>query len=66
MVLNMLTTCAMARLGFVTGNLMTRVATTNKKLRARAIHIVAGTLGISEEQAKSRLKKAGWEIKRVL
>ena len=66
MVLNMLTTCAMARLGFVTGNLMTRVATTNKKLRGRAIRIAARILEISEEKAKNKLEKAGWQIQKIL
>jgi N-acetylmuramic acid 6-phosphate etherase len=66
MVLNMLTTCAMARLGFVTGNLMTRVAATNQKLRDRAARITAEVLNISEDQAKKRLEKAGWQIQKVL
>jgi N-acetylmuramic acid 6-phosphate etherase len=66
MVLNMLTTCSMARLGYVTGNLMNSVATTNQKLRLRAIRIAAKLLNISEPEAKARLEKTGWKIKRVL
>jgi N-acetylmuramic acid 6-phosphate etherase len=66
MVLNMLTTCSMARLGYVTGNLMNSVATTNLKLRARAVRIVAQLLKVSEGEAKTRLEKAGWKVRKAL
>jgi N-acetylmuramic acid 6-phosphate etherase len=66
MVLNMLTTCVMARLGLVTGNLMTRVAPSNQKLRDRAKGITAEVLGISEAEAETRLKKENWRMEKVL
>ena len=57
MVLNMLTTGAMIRLGKVCGNLMVDVHATNDKLRDRAKRIVIAATGCTEEQAVAALKK---------
>ena len=57
MVLNMLTTGAMIRLGKVYGNLMVDVHATNDKLRDRAKRIVIAATGCTEEQAVAALKK---------
>jgi len=51
MVLNMLSTAAMVRLGYVTGNRMTNVQTRNVKLRERGVRILTAEAGIDEASA---------------
>ena len=58
LVLNMLSTAAMIRLGYVTGNRMTNVQTRNAKLRARAERILAAEAGLTAERAKEILGTA--------
>jgi len=58
LVLNMLSTAAMIRLGYVTGNRMTNVQTRNVKLRARAERILAAEAGLDEERSKEILDAA--------
>ncbi|HEX5084353.1 MAG TPA: N-acetylmuramic acid 6-phosphate etherase [Blastocatellia bacterium] len=62
MVLNMLSTMTMTRLGYVTGNLMTNVTTRNAKLRQRALGIFMADCGLDEATAKSILDKADWDL----
>ncbi len=59
MVLNMLSTAAMARLGFVYGNLMVRVNPKNEKLTQRAIAILEQATGADRKTASQALKAAG-------
>lgn len=59
LVLNMLSTGAMVRLGKVLGNRMIDVRPTNAKLRARAARIIREVAGGSEEEAISALASAG-------
>jgi len=59
MVLNMISTGAMVRLGFVYGNLMVNVWTKNEKLVQRAIRIVEQATGTSHEAAARALKESG-------
>jgi N-acetylmuramic acid 6-phosphate etherase len=66
LVLNMLTTISMIRLGKVVSNLMVDVKPTNEKLRARACRIVATLRGCGEDEARRRLVKRRWKIKRAL
>lgn len=58
LVLNMLSTATMIRLGYVTGNRMTNVQTRNVKLRARAIRILISELGLNEQDAEATLDAA--------
>jgi N-acetylmuramic acid 6-phosphate etherase len=58
LVLNMISTAVMIRLGYVTGNRMTNVQTRNVKLRARAERILAAEAGLSEARAKEILGAA--------
>ncbi len=58
LVLNMLSTATMIRLGYVTGNRMTNVQTRNVKLRARAIRILESELGLNETDAAAALDAA--------
>src|SRR4051812_30856169 len=59
MVLNMISTGAMARLGYVYGNLMVNVWTKNEKLIQRAIRIVEQATGTDHETAARALKESG-------
>lgn len=63
LVLNMLSTCAMVKLGKVYGNLMVDVQPTNDKLRQRAIRIVTEITGVEEAAATALLQEAGWQVK---
>ena len=58
LVLNMLTTAAFIRMGYVFGNLMVNVEPRNAKLRARARRIVAQAAGVSGEAAAKLLTAA--------
>jgi N-acetylmuramic acid 6-phosphate etherase len=59
LVLNMLSTATLTRLGYVTGNRMTNVLTRNAKLRERAVRILQAEAGIAEERAREILDSAG-------
>ncbi len=59
LVLNMLSTALMIRLGHVYGNLMTNVAPTNAKLVDRAERIIAAATQVSQAQAADLLRHAG-------
>ena len=59
LVLNMLSTATLTRLGYVTGNRMTNVQTRNAKLRERALRILQAEADIGEEQAREILDSAG-------
>ncbi len=62
-VLNILSTATMVRLGKTYGNLMVDVRATNEKLRDRASRIVAEITGASTAQARETLQSANWETK---
>jgi N-acetylmuramic acid 6-phosphate etherase len=59
MALNMLSTGAMVRLGYVYGNLMVNLHQKNSKLAERAVTIVQSALGVDRTQARKLLKAAG-------
>ena len=59
MVLNMISTGAMTRLGYVYGNLMVNVWTKNEKLIQRAIRIVEQATEADHESAARALKESG-------
>ena len=63
LVLNMLSTGAMIKLGKVYGNLMVDVKTSNKKLEERARHIVMEACGCSREEAVTALRDASGQTK---
>ncbi len=66
MILNMLSTCTMVKLGNVCQNLMINLRPTNEKLRRRVISIVREICGYDEETAISRLDANGWVIRAVV
>lgn len=59
MVLNMISTGAMVRLGYVYGNLMVNVWTKNEKLIQRAVRIVEQATGADHATAARALKQSG-------
>jgi N-acetylmuramic acid 6-phosphate etherase len=59
MILNMISTAVMIRLGRVRGNRMVNMEITNKKLRDRGTRMIAAELGISYEQARNLLGMYG-------
>jgi N-acetylmuramic acid 6-phosphate etherase len=66
MVLNMLSTATMIRLGKVYGNLMVDVRPTNAKLRRRAVRILQQAAGVDAEAAQAALEETGYEVKPAL
>jgi len=66
MVLNMISTATMVKMGKVFQNLMIDVVVLNEKLRERAIKIVKESTGESPERAKSELIKANWKAKQAI
>ena len=62
LVLNMLSTGAMVKLGYVYGNLMVNLHQKNTKLTERAVTIVARALGIEREKAREALQRAGRDV----
>lgn len=59
MVLNMISTAAMVKLGRVKGNRMVDMRPANRKLRARAEEMVMETFSVSREAARRHLDAAG-------
>ena len=66
MVLNMLSTAVMARLGHVYENLMIDMMLTNEKLADRALRILAEASGKSVSAAKHALRAAGHDMRVAL
>jgi N-acetylmuramic acid 6-phosphate etherase len=66
LVLNMLSTGAMVRLGKSFGNLMVDLRATNNKLRARTNRIVRQLTGLNYGQADALLERCGRELKTAL
>jgi L-alanine-DL-glutamate epimerase-like enolase superfamily enzyme len=66
LVLNMLTTGAMVRIGKTYGNLMVDVHTGSEKLKDRARRIVNIVTGIDYDEADRLLKKAHWNVKAAI
>jgi N-acetylmuramic acid 6-phosphate etherase len=66
MVLNLLSTAAMVRLGHVYRNLMVNVATTNRKLRARGRRVLREALGRSPAAAERLLRQSGGKLKAAM
>jgi N-acetylmuramic acid 6-phosphate etherase len=66
MVLNMLSTATMIRLGYVTGNRMTNLKAGNVKLRARSLRILAAESGLDEQAAREAFERAGGDLRVAL
>ena len=66
LVLNMLTTGAMVRIGKTYGNLMVDLRPTNEKLRDRSQRIVAEISGLQQPQAAELLNQCNGEVKTAI
>jgi N-acetylmuramic acid 6-phosphate (MurNAc-6-P) etherase len=66
LVLNLITTLALARSGKVMSNLMIDLNPSNTKLRGRAIRIVRDLTGAEESAARQALEANGWVIRQAL
>jgi len=66
MVLNMLSTATMIKLGYVTGNRMSNLLPRNAKLRARSARIFAAEIGTNEGAANRALEAAGGDLRAAL
>ena len=62
MILNMISTAVMIRLGYISGNRMTNLKTRNTKLRARALRILREAAGLDEMAAQAALEAAHDEL----
>ncbi|MCA0986924.1 N-acetylmuramic acid 6-phosphate etherase [Guptibacillus algicola] len=63
MVLNMITTASMIKLGKVYRNLMVNVQASNEKLRKRAVSIIQEITGVDEVEASRASEKAGGDVR---
>jgi len=65
-VLNMLTTAAMVRIGKTYGNLMVDVQTGSEKARDRARRIITIVTGLEYDDADKLLRRARWNVKAAI
>ena len=66
MILNMISTVAMIRLGYVKGNHMTNMRASNEKLQERAVRILMDEVGLNEAAAVARMEEAGGDLRVAL
>src|SRR6187549_1540050 len=66
MVLNMLTTVSMIKVGKTYGNLMVDVRTGSEKLKDRARRIIVGVTGLTYDEADALLKRSKWNVKAAI
>ena len=66
LVLNMLSTTAMVKLGRTRDDLMVDLRASNEKLRQRAIHMVQTEANIGADEAKARLERWGWHVRAAI
>lgn len=66
LILNMLSTASMIKMGKVYGNLMVDVQMTNEKLHNRAVNIVKMATGASDEEARAAIKDQNYHTKAAI
>jgi N-acetylmuramic acid 6-phosphate etherase len=66
MVLNMLSTATMVRLGYVSGNRMSNLQARNIKLRERAVRIVSAETGLDHDAARKALEACNWSVREAI
>jgi N-acetylmuramic acid 6-phosphate etherase len=66
LILNMLSTATMIKLGFVYSNLMSNLRATNEKLRRRAREILAEETGLSADDAAIVFDNSGEDLRIAL
>lgn len=62
MALNMISTGAMVRLGYVYGNLMVNMHRSNSKLAKRSVRIIQHALAMDKDKAQTALEKANYSM----
>lgn len=63
LVLNTISTTAMIKLGYVTGNRMTNVKSSNIKLKERSLRILMSETNLNETDAQNLLNEAGEDLR---
>ncbi len=63
LILNMISTAAMIRLGYVTGNRMTNVKSSNIKLKERSVRILMTETDLDETAAHKLLNEANYDLR---
>ncbi len=66
LVLNLISTAAMIRLGYVKGNRMTNVRSSNIKLKERSLRILVSETGLDESKAQAMLSASGDDLRVAL
>lgn len=66
LVLNTISTITMIRLGYVSGNRMTNMRSSNEKLNERSVRILSAETGSDEKLAGELLEKAGGDLRVAL
>jgi N-acetylmuramic acid 6-phosphate etherase len=66
LVLNMISTAVLTRLGYVSGNRMSHLRARNSKLHARAVRILMAETGVDEKTATAALEAANGETSAAL
>ena len=66
MVLNMISTGAMIRLGYVKGNRMTNVKSSNAKLKERSLRILMAETSLAEEEAQTLMNEANDDLRAAI
>jgi N-acetylmuramic acid 6-phosphate etherase len=66
LILNMISTTAMIRLGYVKGNRMTNVKSSNVKLRERSARILMAETGLDEAAAQNLLDEANGDLRAAI
>ena len=66
MILNMISTVTMIRLGYVKGNRMTNVKSSNEKLKERSLRILMAETDLDETAAKDLMEKANGDLRVAL
>ena len=66
LVLNMISTSVMVKMGYVYENLMINLKPSNSKLKGRMVRIVSSILELNGDESSELLEKAGWNIKEAI
>jgi N-acetylmuramic acid 6-phosphate etherase len=66
LILNMISTIAMIRLGYVSGNRMTNMRASNEKLQDRAVRILMDEVGLDDSNAAKLMEDAGGDLRVAL
>ena len=66
LILNMISTAAMIRLGYVKGNRMTNMKPANEKLKDRSLRILMAETHLDEDAAEKLMNDAGGDLRVAL